>query len=136
MKYFYSVFYTLLISFSSAAVQYEGNHYFPSYDATSADKMTELSGKLNFKIGLMYSPCVILSDEYNGNFFVVKLEQCLVNNNNVKIPLQAKVKLLEGSQLKMTSSKLHYTLYSGSNNIYLQTTNIKGSSVIMELDYD
>lgn len=136
MKYFPLVFYSLFISFSSVAAQYEENRYFPSYDATSANKMSELSGKLNFKIRLMYSPCVILSDEYKGDLFVIKLEQCLVNNNNVKIPLQAKAKLLEKNQRMIRTRDIDYELYSGNNNIYLQAKSIKGSSAIMELIYD
>ncbi|MEX9755320.1 hypothetical protein AB7W88_11340 [Providencia vermicola] len=132
MKYFYLVFYTLFISFSSMATQYEENNYFPSNDVTSAMKMNELSGKLNFKISLMYSPCVILANEYVGSFFFIELDKCLFNDNNIKIPLQAKAKVLEGNQQVMAPQ----TLFSGRNNVYLQTKNIKGRAVIMELDYD
>lgn len=114
------------------ATQYEENNYFPSHDTTSAMKMNELSGKLNFKISLMYSPCVILANEYIGDFFFIKLDKCLFNDNYMKIPLQAKAKVFEGDQPIMTSHKL----FSGRNDVYLQTKQIKGKSVIMELDYD
>ncbi|SUC78432.1 Uncharacterised protein [Providencia stuartii] len=64
--------------------------------------------------------------------FFIELDKCLFNDNNIKIPLQAKAKVFEGNQQVMASQKL----FSGRNNVYLQTKKIKGRAVIMELDYD
>ncbi|MGM0938275.1 MAG: hypothetical protein ACQEWL_18255 [Pseudomonadota bacterium] len=136
MKYFSVVFFSLFIPLYSSANQYDENHYFPLHDATSANKIDGLSGKLNFKVRLMYSPCVILDEQYNGNLFFIKLEQCLVNNKNIKVPLQAKAKLIEKNNEIITSYDINHRLYSGNNIVYLRTPNIKGSSAIMELSYD
>ncbi|EJD6371028.1 hypothetical protein HBA43_12135 [Providencia rettgeri] len=136
MKYFSVVFFSLFISLSSVASQYDENRSFPSHDVTSAIKMDSLSGKLHFKVGLMYSPCVILDDEYNNDIFFIELEQCLVNNKNIKIPLQAKAKLIEKNNITTTVYDIYHPLYSGKNILYIQNKNTKGSSAIMELNYD
>ncbi|MGG4609834.1 hypothetical protein [Providencia sp. Me31A] len=136
MKYFPVVFFSLFISLSSVASQYDENYYFPSHDATSANKMDGLSGELHFKLGLMYSPCVILDDEYNNGIFLIELEQCLVNNQNIKIPLRAKARLVEKNNITTSSYDINHPLYSGKNVLYIQTKNTKSSSAIMELNYD
>lgn len=136
MKYFPVVFFSLFISLSSVASQYDENNYFPSHDTTSAIKMDGLSGELHFKLGLMYSPCVILDDEDHNDIFFITLEQCLVNNQNIKIPLQAKAKLIEKNSITTTAYDIHHPLYSGKNILYIQIKNTKGSSAIMELSYD
>ncbi len=69
-------------------------------------------------------------------FFFIELEQCLVNNQNIKIPLQAKAKLIEKNNITTTVYDIYHPLYSGKNILYIQNKNTKGSSAIMELNYD
>ncbi|MBP6123067.1 hypothetical protein HBM99_17180 [Providencia heimbachae] len=118
------------------SAEYEENHYFPLHDATSANKMKELSGKINFKIGIMYSPCIISSEEYIFPSIVIKLNQCLVNTNDMKIPLQAKIKLIYSDKRYLSGLKMDYKLTSGSNDIYIPQSKFKGNSLVMELEYD
>ncbi|OAT52205.1 hypothetical protein [Providencia heimbachae] len=136
MKYFSFLFFILLFPLSGLSAEYEENHYFPLHDATSANKMKELSGKINFKIGIMYSPCIISSEEYIFPSMVIKLNQCLVNTNDMKIPLQAKIKLIYSDKRYLSGLKMDYKLTSGSNDIYIPQSKFKGNSLVMELEYD